>query len=429
MSVDYAVVIPTVGRDSLRVVLDALEHGVGPPPREVIVVDDRPEPGPLPPTHSARVLRSGGRGPAAARNAGWRAACCEWVAFLDDDVVPPHDWKLRLTEDLARLGLEVGASQARIVVPLPRDRRPTDWERGTAGLADARWITADMAYRRAALVHAGGFDERFPRAYREDAELALRVQARGYRIVNGDRVTTHPVREAGFFASLKQQRGNADDALVRRLLGPRWRELMGGAPGRLPWHVATTAAGGLAVLCGLLGWRRAALAFGGAWAGLTGWFAVRRIVPGPRTAEEVAKMVVTSIAIPPAACAHRLAGEVRHRKVPVAGSAASGRAGRAAAGGPGAARGSKASGNARARGSKAAGGSDGATRGWKRSGGSDGATRGSKAAGGSDTATRDSKRSGGSDTATRGPKRSGSAGGGRGAGGAREAGGTGAVGS
>ena len=28
-----------------------------------------------------------GRGPAAARNAGWRAAAAtEWVAFLDDDV-------------------------------------------------------------------------------------------------------------------------------------------------------------------------------------------------------------------------------------------------------------------------------------------------------------------------------------------------------
>ncbi|WP_374202925.1 glycosyltransferase family 2 protein [Saccharothrix sp. S26] len=319
MSVDYAVVVPTVGRDSLRVVLEALEHGVGPPPREIIVVDDRPEPGPLPATHSARVLRTGGRGPAAARNAGWRAACCEWVAFLDDDVVPPHDWKQRLTADLAKLGLDVGASQARIVVPLPPDRRPTDWERGTAGLADARWITADMAYRRAALVHAGGFDERFPRAYREDAELALRVQAHGYRIVNGDRVTTHPVREAGFFASLKQQRGNADDALVRRLLGPQWRERLGGVPGRLPWHAATTASGAVAALCGLLGWRKAALAFGGAWAGLTGWFAAQRIAPGPRTRDEVLKMVVTSVAIPPAACAHRLRGEIRHRAVPVAG--------------------------------------------------------------------------------------------------------------
>ncbi|QFZ18088.1 glycosyltransferase [Saccharothrix syringae] len=318
--VDYAVVIPTVGRASLGVVLDALEHGSGPPPREVIVVDDRPDPGPLPPTHSARVLRSGGRGPAAARNAGWRAACCEWVVFLDDDVVPPEDWKARLVADLEWLGLEVGASQARITVPLPADRRPTDWERNTAGLADARWITADMAYRRAALVHSGGFDERFPRAYREDAELALRVQEHGYRVVTGDRVTTHPVREADFLVSVRQQRGNADDALMRRLLGPGWRGKIGGAPGRLPRHVVTTAAAALTVLCGLLGQRRAALLFGSVWAAMSAEFAVDRIAPGPRTREEVVKMVVTSIAIPPAACLHRLVGEVRHRGVRPAGT-------------------------------------------------------------------------------------------------------------
>ncbi|WP_433271937.1 glycosyltransferase family 2 protein [Actinosynnema sp. CS-041913] len=314
MSPDYAVVIPTVGRDSLSVILDALEHGSGPPPREVIVVDDRPTPGPLPPTRAARVLRSGGRGPAAARNAGWRAACCEWIAFLDDDVVPPRDWKRRLADDLDGLGLDVAGSQARITVPLPEDRRPTDWERGTAGLADARWITADMAYRRAALVHVGGFDERFPRAYREDAELALRLLDEGYRIVRGSRETTHPVRRSDFFASLRQQRGNADDALMRRLLGEGWRSRIGGHPGRLRRHTLTTAAGVLTVVLGLLR-SRAALVTGAVWAALTARFAAERIAPGPRTPDEVLRMVVTSVAIPPAACAHRVRGELRHRAV------------------------------------------------------------------------------------------------------------------
>ncbi|WP_309117443.1 glycosyltransferase [Saccharothrix sp.] len=315
MSPDYAVVIPTVGRASLSVVLDALEHGSGPPPREVIVVDDRRDAGgPLPPTHGARVLHTGGRGPAAARNAGWRAACCEWIAFLDDDVVPPHDWKKQLAEDLEAADLDVGASQARITVPLPEDRLPTDWERGTAGLADAKWITADMAYRRAALVHAGGFDERFPRAYREDAELALRVQQHGYRIVRGSRRTTHPVRESDFFASLRQQRGNADDALMRRLLGEGWRSRIGGHPGRLRRHVVTTGAFALTVLLGLLR-SRFALVTGAVWAALTAKFALERIAPGPKTRDEVVRMLVTSVAIPPAACVHRLRGEFRHRAV------------------------------------------------------------------------------------------------------------------
>ncbi|WP_308075343.1 glycosyltransferase [Actinokineospora sp. PR83] len=313
----YAVVVPTVGRESLRAVLDALHTGDGPDPVEVVVVDDRPVPGELPLPDTAlpvRVVHSGGRGPAAARNAGWRAVDAEWVAFLDDDVLPPPDWRARLAEDLD-VDPDVAATQARLSVPLPPDRAPTDWERGTAGLADAKWITADMAYRRSVLAEVGGFDERFPRAYREDAELAVRVQDRGHRIVSGSRHTTHPVRPSDFWASLRQQRGNADDALMRRLLGPDWRNRIGGHPGRLRAHALTTAAGAGAVAAGLLGARRTALALAGVWTGLTAAFATQRIAPGPRTPEEVLRMVATSVAIPPAACAHRLRGELRHRGV------------------------------------------------------------------------------------------------------------------
>ncbi|MFD9700230.1 glycosyltransferase family 2 protein [Lentzea sp. NPDC059081] len=294
----YSVVIPTVGRPNLDVLIDALVAGTGPDPCEIIVVDDR----------ETRL------GPAAARNTGWREARGDWVAFVDDDVVLAPDWKERLWADIEGLPDDVGASQARIVVPLPEDRRPTDAERGTAGLASAHWITADMAYRREALARAGGFDERFPRAYREDAELALRVQDRGYRIVRGARVTTHPVKPATFLTSVRDQRGNADDALMRRLAGSRWRSRIGGAPGRLRSHAITTAAGLLAVLCGALRWRRVAGALALVWAGRTAWFAAERIAPGPRTAGEVVRMAVTSAVIPLVACWHRLRGEVRHRK-------------------------------------------------------------------------------------------------------------------
>ncbi|MCQ0012903.1 glycosyltransferase family 2 protein [Actinomadura madurae] len=183
-TVVITVVIPTLGRESLRLTLHALlaapGDGAGPAPREIIVVDDRPAPGaplPLPPSAGPeiRVIRSGGRGPAAARNAGWRAATTPWVAFLDDDVVPEPGWPARLAADLAALPPEAAGSQGRVTVPLPDDRPPTDWERNTAGLADADWITADMAYRHRVLAGLGGFDERFRRAYREDADLALRA--------------------------------------------------------------------------------------------------------------------------------------------------------------------------------------------------------------------------------------------------------------
>src|SRR5918997_3555484 len=223
-----AVVVPTVGRPSLDVLLDALAQAPGPRPAELVLVDDRPAGDPLRPERPGlppvRVVRTGGGGPARAPNLRWRSVRTAWVAFLDDDVVPDPDWYQRLAEDLSELPADVAGSQGRGRGPLPEDRRPTDWERGTAGLATSSWITADLAYRRTALAAVGGFDERFPRAFREDAELAARVRAAGGSLVVGARRTTHPVRPESPWVSVRTQAGNADDALLRRVYGPRWRE-------------------------------------------------------------------------------------------------------------------------------------------------------------------------------------------------------------
>ncbi|WP_410633021.1 HAD-IIIA family hydrolase [Amycolatopsis sp. cmx-4-83] len=313
-SLDYTVVIPTTGRESLKPLLETLLGGEGPHPAEVLVVDDRPAGPELDVPGGVRVLRSGGRGPAAARNLGWRTAGSEWIAFVDDDVVLAPDWPRQLAEDLLPLPSGVAASQGRITVPLPADRRPADDERGTAGLEHAWWITADMAYRRAALAEVGGFDERFPRAFREDSDLALRVAEAGYRIGRGERLTTHPARRAGFFYSLKAQRGNADNALMRHKHGVHWRQRTGAGPGRLGRHALSTVAGLAALALPFAHRRGKAVLAAGIWAGLTAEFAARRIRPGPRTPGEVARMVVTSALIPPAACYHRLRGEIAARR-------------------------------------------------------------------------------------------------------------------
>src|SRR5215213_2268122 len=241
-----SVVVPTIGRPSLDVLLDALAAAPGPRPAELILVDDRPAGAPLHPGRTGlppvRVVRTGGGGPARARNLGWRAAATEWVAFLDDDVVPDPDWYERLAADLADLLADVAGSQGRVRVPLPDDRRPTDWERGTAGLATSSWITADLAYRRAVLAAVGGFDERFPRAFREDSDLALRIMDTGARLTRGQRWVTHPVRPVDRWVSVRVQAGNADDVLMRRLHGPGWRQRADAPVGRRPGHLAITAA-------------------------------------------------------------------------------------------------------------------------------------------------------------------------------------------
>ncbi|HWH14463.1 MAG TPA: glycosyltransferase [Miltoncostaeaceae bacterium] len=316
----FDVVIPTLGRESLAALLAALAAGPGPAPGRIVLVDDRADGPPLdlaplgPLAPRAEVVPGGGRGPAAARNAGWRRCTATWVAFLDDDVVPGVGWRAALAADLAACPPEVAATQGRVHVPLPAHRRPTDRERSVAALADAPDVTADMAYRRDVLAAVGGFDERFPRAYREDTDLALRVRAAGWVIARGGRAVAHPVRPAPWWASVRAQAGNADDMLMRALHGRRWRR---GQPvrGRRPLHVAQTAAG-LVFLVALATRRRrvarpAAALWAAGWAEFT-WHRARR---GPAAAGEVLTMAATSALIPPAATWHSIRGTVRARRL------------------------------------------------------------------------------------------------------------------
>lgn len=319
----YAIVIPTIGRPSLQRCVDALAAACGPLPECVVVVDDRPDtPDPLPlrvpeilADRTIVTMTSGGRGPAAARNVGWRAvpATTAWIVFLDDDVEVEHFWRARLDHDL-RVAPEVGAVQGVIHVPLPSLRRPTDWERNVAGLADAKWITADLAYRRDALVETGGFDERFGRAFREDADLALRVQDAGWRLTVGRRRTRHPVRPADRLVSVRMQAGNADDVLMARLHGRNWYDRAQAARGARRRHLAVTALGCIAL--GARGpLRRAGYLAAAGWFVGTAAFFTERVLPGPRSADEVATMALSSVAIPPVATAHWLRGLRRYRSV------------------------------------------------------------------------------------------------------------------
>jgi glycosyltransferase involved in cell wall biosynthesis len=295
--VAFDIVIPTIGRPSLHALLHSLAHASGPLPEAIYVVDDRRDAdAPLGfddiEEHiQARISVVPGKaaGPASARNVGWRAATSEFIAFLDDDVLVGSDWLERASHDMQSLSDTAAGSQGNVHVPLPTDRPATDWERNVAGLQSSEWITADMIYRRSLLEQLGGFDERFKRAYREDADFALRVFNAGFRIEKGTRRITHPVRAADPWISVRLQAGNADDALMTAKHGRDWRERAGAPPGRWPWHVAT-------VLCFT------------AWAALTLDFTLRRIAPGPRTPREIQTMLLTSPLIPFAAVYHRLRG-------------------------------------------------------------------------------------------------------------------------
>ena len=92
---EFSVIIPTRARPGpLERCLLALAAQDG-PSFEIVVVDDDKPPCATPELDAGvgvRVVRTGGSGPAVARNTGARTARGRFLLFLDDDLVPGRVW-------------------------------------------------------------------------------------------------------------------------------------------------------------------------------------------------------------------------------------------------------------------------------------------------------------------------------------------------
>ena len=254
----------------------------------------------------------GAKGPAAARNRGWRAARGAIVAFTDDDTIPQPDWLVR-----GAAAFEHGAAAAWGHVRMPIPAVPTDYERDAHGLEGAEFVTANCFVRRDALEAVGGFDERFGMAWLEDSDLHFSLLSRGFQVVPApEAVVLHPVRPARWGVSVSQQKKSRFEALLYKKHPRLYRErIPHAAP---PWRyyaivaALAVAAGGLAS-----GRPRLAAAGGAAWAAMTAQFALQRLRGTSRAPAHVAEMLATSAAIPPLAVFWRLAGAAKF-KVPFA---------------------------------------------------------------------------------------------------------------
>jgi glycosyltransferase involved in cell wall biosynthesis len=311
-----SVVVPTHGRPALLVrCLAALAtQTLARSDYEVIVVSDGPDArtgavldgSPCPLRHLVLPRQSG---PAAARNAGWRAASSEIVAFTDDDTVPDPGW---LAEGLAALEQDCDAVTGRIVMPLPRV--PSDYERDAARLAEAEFVTANCFVKAAMLEAVGGFDERFKLAWREDSDLHFHLLAHGAVVGRAPRaVVVHPVRAARWGVSVAQQRKVSFDALLYKKHRRLYRERIRRAP-RLDYYAVVAA-----LLVSLAAFALGATAVGVvaalAWLALTLRLAARRLEGTRRGWRQVGEMLATSAAIPPVAVFWRAVGAVRYRVV------------------------------------------------------------------------------------------------------------------
>jgi cellulose synthase/poly-beta-1,6-N-acetylglucosamine synthase-like glycosyltransferase len=181
-----SVVIPTRNRaDRLPRLIGALEAQDFDQPYEVVVVDDgsldstpavvaRLAAETSVPLNAIRLAVS--RGPAAARNAGWRAAAAPLVAFTDDDCVPEPRWLRTLVIGLDRADVVQGRTE--LDPAQDANRGPFSHFVGVTE-ETGFYETCNIAYRRRVLEEVGGFDETFRYPFGEDTDLAWRVKAVG----------------------------------------------------------------------------------------------------------------------------------------------------------------------------------------------------------------------------------------------------------
>lgn len=313
---DISVVVPTRGRpEMLERCLRALtEQSLDRERYEILVVDD----GPSPETRDAvnRVARHSGvrtfyvpghsKGPSAARNAGWRSAAGAVVAFTDDDTVPDREW---LASGLDAMSGGAAAASGSLVMPL--SEHPTDYERDAAGLADAEFVTANCFCRKDALRAVGGFDERFPLAWREDTDLQFSLLEYGLRVTCApEAVVVHPVRPAPWGTSLRQQVKAEYNALLHKKHPQLYRERIGHSP---RWYYLA-AGSALAALAALLSGRKIrARLWTAVWAVFTMGFALKRLRGTSKRPAHVFEMLVTSALIPFLSLYRRLKGALRFR--------------------------------------------------------------------------------------------------------------------
>jgi GT2 family glycosyltransferase len=286
---------------------------------EIIVVDDKPSSCTRDivtdwAMHAKRsgpkvtyIPSNGPHGLAAARNRGWRAARGAVIAFTNDDTVARADW---LQNGWNAFEHDVQAAWGHVVVPYLNSSG--EYERHMKNMERSEFTAANCFCRKQALQELGGFDERFELAWREDADLYFRLLGRANRVVHvASAVMTHPIRQASWGESLRQQKKVQADALLYKKHPELYRQKIRGSYHRDCYLIVAALFSFFIALA--VNQTAVAIAAAATWLFLTGWFAVKRLAPSAKTAGHIAEMIVASVLLPPLAVFWRLTGAVKFR--------------------------------------------------------------------------------------------------------------------
>lgn len=320
--IDITVVVPTYRRpDLLKRCLHALGRQTYPKNRfEVIVVSDGPDSQTesvvqalrqqYPDLQLSCTALETQRGPAAARNAGWRQGHADLVAFTDDDCLPSMLWLEEYVKAYRPHSGEAAAFTGKVTVPVPDP--PTDYQKNVAHLSTADFITANCACSRKALELTSGFDEAFPAAWREDSDLEFNLLKNNIPIIHVRQAhVCHPVRDAEWGISIREQRKSMFNALLFKKYPNLYRKKISARPvwnyyviilSSLAFCVAWTLHEKLFAAVALSVWFFSILAF-----------IIKRLRGTDGSFSHRMEMIITSIVIPYLSVYWTLRGAMRYK--------------------------------------------------------------------------------------------------------------------
>lgn len=299
--IKISVIIPTYQRpELLRKCLHALtKQTFAQESYEVIVVSDGPDETTelaMKEVSSEQLIylhTTEKKGPAAARNFGWKHAKGILIAFTDDDTLPDRDWLSSFWQSYN--GKNEMAYTGRVKVPLSNS--PTDYELNTAGLETAEFVTANCCCTKAALEKTGGFDERFSMAWREDSDLEFQLMLHQVPIAHvPEALVIHPVRKAAWGVSIKEQKKGMFNALLYKKHPALYRKKI--QPSPLCHYYAIVLASLIFIIAVFAGNSVIALSCLLIWSGLTIVFISKRLKNTSKKPAHVTEMIATSICIP-----------------------------------------------------------------------------------------------------------------------------------
>ncbi|MGE3819753.1 MAG: glycosyltransferase [Isosphaeraceae bacterium] len=146
---------------------------------------------------------------AHARNEGVRRSGGDLIAFIDDDAIATSTWLEELVSVFESEGPTCGGVAGMVVNENGLGRpvqalnntiddlgEPTEYRLAPSGFNDPEgnaftyFMGANMAFRREAILDAGGFDETYMYLY-EDADMSAAVIRAGYRLFHHARALVH----------------------------------------------------------------------------------------------------------------------------------------------------------------------------------------------------------------------------------------------